>query len=188
MFSNPLWEKIPFKKPRIEDEIHKHFLSVPIFEGLRKRHLKAIQALCHVRQYKKDEPVFYNGDPGAVMFVILEGEVLVYNDEGPVSREFAHIFPGDFLGDLALLVDLPRTASARALTFTRAACFARSEFLDFIKRNPVAGNTLLLNMSRLIGSRLIYSNQEVEKVVSRNYYLEKELETLVSKKRKKTNG
>jgi len=188
MIKIPLWEKIPFKKPKLEDEIHANLASVPIFEGLRKRHLKTIQTLCHVRQYRKDEMVFHHGDPGAVMFILLEGEVLVYNDEGSVVREFARLYPGDFLGDLALLVDLPRTASAKAINFTRTACFARSEFLDFVKRNPHAGNTLLLNMSRLIGGRLVYSNNELEKAVSRNYILEKENDLLKSKKRKKNNG
>lgn len=187
MFKIPLWEKIPFKKIKIEEEIHNLLSKVPIFEGLGSRDLKNIQSLCHVRQYRKDEAVFHHGDPGAVMFIILEGEIMVYNDEGPVLREFARLSPGEFLGDLALLVDLPRTASARAVNFTRVACFARSEFQDFTRRNPEAGVTLLLNMSRMIGSRLIFSNNELERAVTENAVLLEEREGLKAKKRKKSD-
>lgn len=147
-----------------EDEVRNHLKEVPVFENLPDRAIRSVQALCHIRQYQKDEIIFHHGDPGATMFVILEGNVEIFNDTGPAVRTYAKIKTGDFFGDLALLVDLPRTASARATSFTRLACFARPDFLAFVTRNPNFGNRILMNMSRLIGTRLVFNNQELERL------------------------
>ncbi len=137
---------------------------VPVFDGVSDRDLKYIQGMCHLRQYTEAEHVFREGDPGVGLFVLLEGEVEIYTHKPDYHEVFAQLKEGDFFGELALLVDLPRTASALSKQFSRVICFSRVDLGTVIARKPRLGNTILLNMARLIGLRLVMSNRELERL------------------------
>ena len=133
----------------------------PIFENLSERELEKIARLTHERNYKKDEQIFKKLAPAEGMYVIINGAVEIYDPE--TKNTYADLVSGDFFGELALLDDEPRSASALAKQESRLIGFFRTDLLTLIERSPELGNRVLLNLSRVLGERLRKTNQEMAK-------------------------
>ena len=70
------------------------------------------------------------GDPGERFYVILSG-MMVVSQESMGARRVLR--PGDYFGEVALTMDIPRTASIRALTPSVVASCDRETFDEFIR-------------------------------------------------------
>ena len=150
-----------FRKQDNTDPILKVLKSIPIFEGLSSKDLKKIFQLTHERIYKKDENIFKKHAPAEGMYVILEGVIEINDPES--GNIFANLEKGDFFGELALLDDKPRSASAIATTPAKLFGFFRTDLLTLIERAPAIGNEVLLNLARVLGERLRRTNKELAK-------------------------
>ena len=95
------------------------------------------------------------------MYVIIDGEVIINDPE--TKKIYANLYSGDFFGELALLDDEPRSASAITKQASRLIGFFRTDLLTLIERSPELGNRVLLNLSRVLGERLRKTNQEMAK-------------------------
>ena len=135
--------------------------NVPIFENLTKKELSEVVRLTHERTYKKDENVFKKLSPAEGMYVILSGQVSIVDPDSETI--FATLESGDFFGELALLDEEPRSASAVAKIPSRLIGFFRTDLLTLMKRSPELGNKILLNLSRVLGERLRRTNKELTK-------------------------
>lgn len=80
--------------------------------------------------------VFRQGEPGSEMFIIQEGRVEILTQKGQKELPLAVLDEGDFFGEMAVLEDLPRTASARAATACRLIRIDRQTFDQLIRHNP----------------------------------------------------
>ena len=84
------------------------------------KELSEVARLTHERTYKKDEHIFKQHAPAEGMYVILDGAV----GQDPESETiFASLETSDFFGELALLDEEPRSASAHAIQPSRLIGF-----------------------------------------------------------------
>ena len=148
-----------FKKGNDVNPIIRVLENVPIFEHLTEKELSEVLRLTHERTYKKDEHVFKKLAPAEGMYVILDGGVLITDSDSETI--FATLESGDFFGELALLDEEPRSASAISTMPSRLIGFFRTDLLTLMKRSPELGNKILLNLSRVLGERLRRTNQEL---------------------------
>ena len=96
------------------------------------------------------------------MYVILEGEIEIKDPKS--GNLFANLSSGDFFGELALLDEEPRSASALCNKPTRLIGFFRTDLLTLIQRYPELGNKILLNLARVLGERLRQTNRNIIKL------------------------
>lgn len=164
MSRTTLWESLRIFRKAPEEEIMELLHTCPVFQGIPDRGLRQIREMCHLRYYKENEHIFRFGEPGVGLYIVLEGEVEIYRTEGDFHRQFTVFGPGDFLGELALLEDLPRTASAASRGYSRVMGFFRPDLLSLLQRNPRLGSVIILNMARLTARRLINTNDELERL------------------------
>ena len=150
-----------FRKKDNVDPVLKALERVPIFENLLKKELKNIAQLTHEREYKLNEYVFKKHAPAEGMYVILHGKIEIKDPKS--GNVFANLHSGDFFGELALLDEEPRSASAVCNTPSRLIGFFRTDLLTLIKRYPELGNKILLNLSRVLGERLRETNKNIIK-------------------------
>lgn len=150
-----------FRKNNDKDPIIEALVNVPIFENLSGKDLEKIGRLTHEREYKKGEHIFKKSAPAEGMYVILNGEVEINDPE--TKNIYADLKSGDFFGELALLDDEPRSASAVAKQASRLIGFFTPDLLTLIERSPELGNQVLLNLSKVLGERLRRTNQEIAK-------------------------
>jgi CRP/FNR family cyclic AMP-dependent transcriptional regulator len=162
---NPIWGDGIFKKKKKEDDIFSLLKKVPIFSDLTPKELAEVEKIVHQRGYKKRETIIHDGDPGLGMYIIVSGSVeIVEEDEKAGKKTLAKLSDGSFFGDMALLDEEPRSASAIALVDSDIMGFFRPDFLDLIYRKPKLGIKVLLALARVIGERLRHTNELLAKI------------------------
>jgi CRP-like cAMP-binding protein len=153
-----LWGNV-FRKENIsEHSIYQVLAGIPIFEDLSKKELRAIERILHKRTYKADEVLFHEGDPGVGMYIIESGRVNI--TLGKEEKLLAVLSDKEFFGEIALLSETPRTATATAVTESKILGFFQSDMMDLVETNPRMGTKVLLKLARMIGDRLRFSNLE----------------------------
>ncbi|MFN3604133.1 MAG: Crp/Fnr family transcriptional regulator [Leptonema sp. (in: bacteria)] len=170
---SPIWEKI---KSPIQDPINQQLeimSSLALFKDIPKNTIKLIRSRCHLRNYKKNEVIFNEGEPGIGLYIVIEGKVEIFREKNNKKTILSTLEVGDFFGELSLLlVDKPRSASAIALEPTTLLGFFNPDLKVIMKRNPHIASIILLNIANILGERLIKTNELLEKYlnISGEYY------------------
>jgi len=91
------------------------------------------------KSFSKGELIFREGDQGSEAFRILEGRIEIsIHVSGQGDVPIGHLLPGDIFGEMALLDDKPRSATARVLEPARLHLMNIEEFNDLFLRDPSA--------------------------------------------------
>ena len=90
------------------------------------------------------------GEAGAGLFILVEGKVRVTQSAGPGQppREIATLQAGEVIGEMALLDDLPRSASVTAIDPCRCLLVPIWDFRATLRESPEIGIKLLAQLSR----------------------------------------
>lgn len=95
------------------------------------------------------DTLFREGDAPTTAFLIESGEIEVGTHQGGTYRVLGVLGPGDLLGEMAVIDDSPRTASARTLTPTILTPIDRAQFAERLETaDPVVRALLLSQLSR----------------------------------------
>lgn len=168
---SPIWEVVRFRKQRSDEDIFNILKNVPIFSDLNPKELSEVEKIIHRREYKKGEPIFRMGDPGLGMYIIVNGSVnIVEEKEGESATTLVELKDGAFFGDLALLDESPRSASAIASEKCEILGFFRPDFLDLLYRKPRLGIKILFSLSKVIGERLRRTNEQLSALKANEGY------------------
>jgi MFS family permease len=108
--------------------------SVDLFAPLANPMMEAVASRLRHVEAPPGAVVVREGEPGNRFYVIADGEVDVTRDGQPVAK----LGPGTYFGEIALLRDVPRTATVRATTPTTLLVLERADFLEAVTGHPVA--------------------------------------------------
>jgi len=127
-------------------EIVEHLARVPIFSGCSKKELQTIAKQVREIEHEAGHVIASEGEPGAGLFVIDEGEA----DVTIGGRKVNHMKAGDFFGEMALLDGGPRTATVTATTDIKLYALTEWVFRGLIAEHPgIAMQTLETMAGRL---------------------------------------
>jgi hypothetical protein len=129
-----------------------------LFRGIGPEHVARIFSQGHTLEFTPGQIIFEKGAPGDKMFAILIGEVAIFDEE----RQLAVLGRGDMFGEMALLSQEPRSASAQALVNTSLLSLDR----DSIQRSLPAevSIALLTNVIVTLGERIRLANQLIHEL------------------------
>jgi len=108
--------------------------------------------------------IFSEGEAGDKMYIIQEGSVRITKKIGGTEHILAVLVKGDFFGEMAIVNQEPRTATATAASTVRMLTFNREGFLGMIEKN----GKIALNIIDKLCRRLNNTNQQVSHLVNRN--------------------
>ncbi|MDE2039900.1 MAG: cyclic nucleotide-binding domain-containing protein [Elusimicrobia bacterium] len=129
--------------------------SLPLFADLRERELARLAQGLHARVYQPGETIFLEGDIGRALFILESGKVKLSRLNASASPQTIYtVSPGEFFGEMALLEQLPRTASAAAVEKSQLYLLYRSQLEALLSRHPRIGATVMAHFARLLSSRL----------------------------------
>ncbi len=141
--------------------------TVPIFAELSEVDIQALARLTTRRRYPKDTVVFFENEQGDTLFMILEGRVRVtiLGDDG---REviLSVLGPGDFFGEISLLDNEPRSATAIAAEESELLLLHRADFQGAMSDNTSIGGALI----RVLTARLRRANHQISTLALLDVY------------------
>ena len=103
-----------------------------------------------VQRYGKSEIIFEQGSTGSEMYLIHRGKVLLSVRQDKTQQiPLAVLSPGDFFGEMALVDDSPRSATASAVEDdTQLIVMDRSRFLFMVRQQPEFALSLMHTLCR----------------------------------------
>lgn len=104
----------------------------PLFSGLSSKELEELAHISEDMEVDAGHVLARQGETGHEFFAILEGEVEVTRDGETVTQGGG----SEFYGELALVADVPRTATLTAKTPLRFFVLTRQGFRSLLGRNP----------------------------------------------------
>lgn len=109
---------------------------VKIFSTLPPRDLRKLAGMCLLKSYAPGDFILEEGSTGLGLFLVTAGQVEVFKTLYDEQIRLAVLGQGDVLGEMALLDDQPRSATAVALEGTECLLLSRDQFRTLLKRRP----------------------------------------------------
>ena len=131
-------------------EIEAALARVRIFATLGRRDLEKLSSACLLRHYRAGESILEEGSTGLGMFLITSGRVEVFKTLDGRKVELAVLGGGAVLGEIALLDDQPRSASAVALEDSECLLLSRERFRTLLKRRPRIAWPIVPSLARRV--------------------------------------
>ena len=119
----------------------------PLFADLSKDELASLAKVSEDLEVDAGKVLCREGEPAMEFFVIIDGEAEVTRG----GERIRTLEDGDFFGEIALLEDIPRTATVRATTPLRFFVLTRRSFWGMVDRSPEVERKLL----RALAKRLV---------------------------------
>jgi CRP-like cAMP-binding protein len=134
----------------IVDKLHA-LRQTPLFAGLADDELRELAELSPIERHHAGTTLFREHDPGGTMYVVVSGEVEIYvRDRERHEVQLLKVTPGRIFGEMSVLDNRPRSASARALTDVALLTVSRETLMDVARqRSAVAIHLLELLSERL---------------------------------------
>ncbi|GCF09160.1 cyclic nucleotide-binding domain-containing protein [Dictyobacter arantiisoli] len=122
---------------------------VDLFSELSKKELQALAKSCQERSYKAGSTIIAQGDSGVGLYIITAGNVHVTRQTaGHEEEDLGTLGAGNVLGEMALLDDLPRSATVSAVDDVTALLLPVWEFRSFLRDHTDVALKLLVVLSR----------------------------------------
>jgi potassium efflux system protein len=108
--------------------------KVKYFQNFTELELRQLIEVGYRQRLRATDFLFHEGQPGDAFYIILSGSVEVFAEK--VNKHLATLEAGQFLGELALMLGIPRTASVRALEETLLFAINRKGFSALLHQHP----------------------------------------------------
>lgn len=136
--------------------------SSDLFRDLPPGDVQELRQHVHEQSYAKGQDVFRAGEPGDGVYVVKSGRIEISGHVNPETRlVFSVVGPGQIFGEMAVIEQQPRSATANVPESATVYFIPRSELLKLMVRSP----GLSLKLLQLVSHRLREFNQHYLKEV-----------------------
>ncbi len=137
----------------------------PLFSDMTPQDLENLSPAFFEKNYTPGAVLFAEGMTGEVLYLVRRGRVEIVKT-GKDGREIvlATLKEGEFLGEMSLVDNLPRAATAR--TAGEATCLAmtRKSFQQLVEKHPAIAVKLLMMFLRTANDRLRKANESIKSI------------------------
>jgi NTE family protein len=144
-------KRIAHQSEKIEDSLQR----IPFFSRLLPDMLSAIAAKLQYEHYYHGEVVFVEGSVGDSFYLIESGQVRISTGFGAEEKIIDYLGPGNFFGEMALLLDQRRSASVTVVIDADFWVLHKNDLDQLLEEYPV----IALQISRELSRRLTGSLQ-----------------------------
>jgi GNAT superfamily N-acetyltransferase len=134
--------------PRIAQAVQ----HLSLFRGLDAEQVNRLAGVCLLTAFAPGEVIFWAGQEGAEMHVVLQGEVAIAR--AGCSAPMASVRQAECLGEISLLTGAAHSATATALTAVETAVLGHRDLAELIRLRPDIGLHIYRNLAVGLGEKL----------------------------------
>jgi CRP-like cAMP-binding protein len=136
--------------------------SIPIFSKIEAAKLKLIAFTGERMTFNVGQEVCHQGDPGDAMYVILGGTADVLIDTPAGQIRVSEMSKNDFFGEIAILCDVPRTATIKAREPLNTLKISKDTFYRMVGEFP----TMAIEIMRELAHRVEDTNKKLREATA----------------------
>lgn len=123
----------------------------PLFAGLKDEDLQKVRAIAALRQVKKKDVLFSDGEEARGFYMILSGKIKLYKISSEGKEQILHVVsaPGSF-AEAALFLEGSYPAFAEALVDSQLLFFPKRDFIGLIEKNPRLSINMIVSLSHFL--------------------------------------
>lgn len=130
-----------------------------VFAGLNKEQREFLAGVVEEVVFNPDQTIVSEGDTGDCMYVLSGGVARVFKTVNRGKATLATLEPGDFFGEISMMMGAPRTASVEARGECRALKLGRRDFDELMKKRPDICAAFLRSVTLHTATRLTSMNR-----------------------------
>ena len=137
--------------------------NIPLFAKIEPSKLKLLAFTSQRLTFNPGDSLFKQGDSGDALYVIMEGDADVLVDTPGGQITVATMGKNDFVGDIAVLCDVPRTATVTATSKLTTMRVTKDLFFQLVCQFP----QIAIEIMRVLAHRLDITTRKLQDVVSK---------------------
>jgi CRP/FNR family transcriptional regulator, cyclic AMP receptor protein len=139
----------------------KDIQRIILFRELSQAELHKIQPLFFEKDYHKGMYLFFEGNPGGILYLVKSGGIEIVKKKGNQEIKLTELGPGDFVGEMSLIDDEPRSASAKMTEDSILMVVTKKNFQTMLSTSPEIGVKILLAFLKILSKRLRETNKKI---------------------------
>jgi CRP/FNR family transcriptional regulator/CRP/FNR family cyclic AMP-dependent transcriptional regulator len=139
--------------------------AIPLFKDFTIQELNTVITLFFEKAYGKNSTLFVEGMTGEILYVIKKGSVQILKKLAPNQEAvLATLKDGEFLGEMSLIDNRPRTATARVGEESVLLVMTKKAFNTMMEKHPEIALKVLLSFLKIANDRLRKANESIKQV------------------------
>ncbi len=139
--------------------------KVGLFFRLSSHNLNRIAKIAYIKNYRKEEKIFSEGDAGDKLYIVSLGVIKIFKvSTGGRIKTLALLKNGDFFGEMAILDKELRSATAQAIEETEMLLIDHNSFRLLLKDS----SEILFNIIETLCLRLREANKQIQIMTFQN--------------------
>lgn len=137
--------------------------NIPLFAKLEPAKLKLLAFTSERLTYEAEQPLFQQGDPGDAAYIVMEGaaDIMINTPKGQVK--VATLGRHQIIGEIAILCDVPRTATVVANQHTVTLKINKETFFRLVTEFPQMSVEIMRELAR----RLDKTNEQLRQALAK---------------------
>ncbi len=137
--------------------------NIPLFAKIEPSKLKLLAFTAQRLTFNADESLFHQGDIGDAAYIIIDGsaDVVVDTPNGPIT--VAQLGKNAFVGEIAILCDVPRTATVTATSELTTICISKELFFQLVGQFP----QMAIEIMRELARRLELTTRDLQEAITK---------------------
>jgi ABC-type bacteriocin/lantibiotic exporter with double-glycine peptidase domain len=134
--------------------------GIPLLSGLDRSTLKLIAFTSERLTFEAGEEMFHQGDTGEATYIIMDGTAEIWIDTDEGEEMLRPVKSNEVIGEIALLADVPRTATIKVTSRLTALQLSKNQLLNLIDQD----RQIAIEMMRVLAFRL---NDTTKRLINR---------------------
>jgi small-conductance mechanosensitive channel len=120
--------------------------QVAYFKNFTDLELRQLIEIGYRKRLRISDILFQEGDPGDAFYIILSGSVEVFVEQ--LNKHLTQLHPGQFFGELSLMLGIPRTATVRAVEETILFVINHKGFENLLQEHPELAEEIIQELGK----------------------------------------
>lgn len=147
--------------------LRERLTATALLRRLEPDELDRLIEIGRIEYFAEGAELMAQGEAGLRLLVVLDGEAEVLRaGSSGAARPIAVVGAGEVLGEIGLLLDVPCTATVRALSELKCFTMDRAAYQELVDCGDLAGLKLGMELARTLASRLLKLNDRVLSLLS----------------------